>query len=305
MTPAPPKKPRRFNWHRRYHSGDWCDLAPKWRVVASRANVRLVEVLAVKNYLDDRAGIERKRGSVGAFDIHECAVGLDLPPETVASIVRVLVDLDWLTRNHVIQDWLVRQPPEKEDETAAQRQRNKRARDEARTRAAIGIASEDDLELLAKPEREALARLAALSRVTASQPAEPPAEVIAAFAPVKPYDDTQAARDLAEAENARLARRWLLGDGTSLVNYGPASKIVADNFGCNRMSADGVVRRWLTELANDAAKLASIISGAEEQALNGEAFRSVVEQRIAEAIRLQVLGSPLPFPPQALKGRAS
>lgn len=286
---ARPKKPKRYGWHRRYNDDD---LNPKWRLVSTRAGARLTDVLCIKGHLQDCAAKTRKAGRIDSFDIHVCAAGLDIEPETVANVVRVLVDMQWLSREHVIVSWLDDQP-ELEDPTAADRQRLKRRRAEARTRAGIGMASEDDLELLSKPEREALARLAAASRVTAPQPPQP--ETTRAFIPIRAKEESHAALEIAAEETQRLARAWLLGDGTTLSSYGPASKIVAENFRQTRMSADGMVRNWLKELAGDATMLASIISGAAEQSLNGDAFRAVIEQRLESVIREQTAGPSLPF----------
>lgn len=260
--------------------------------MAAKAGAHLTVVLCVKNHLNDCAAMARKKGFVGDFDLQECAVALDTAPETVASIVRVLVDIEWLGRNQVITHWLDEQP-ELEDPTATDRQRLKRRRDEAKNRAAIGMATDEDLELLTVPERVAMAKLAALSRVTAAPPAPPPPERITPFVPIQPKENSYGAMDIAHQENKRAARAWLVGDGVSA--YGPASKIVADNFGCNRMSADGSIRGWMEELDGDVVILATLISAAEQQSLTGDAFRKVVEQRIETVIRERTAGPTLPF----------
>lgn len=302
---APPKRPKRFGWHRRFHQaqpGIITDRDGFWRVIAERAEARLTDVLCVKNYLEDCAGLTRERGYIGAFDGSVCAKDLDLDVAVVLGVVRVLIDVQWLSRDHRIGDWLDRQP-EQEDATAADRQRRKRALDEARTRIATGIGSAEDVELIGKVEADKIAALAKASRVTLAVPEPAKAAPIPPFVPVRAKEDTHAAIEIAEHETERAARRWLLGDGTALVSYGPAATIVATNFRCTKLSADAIIRDWIKVMQQNVTLLATIISGAEQQALTGEAFRNVVEQRIEEEVALRTAGPKLPFGPTLQPGR--
>jgi hypothetical protein len=81
--------------------------------------------------------------------------------------------------------------------------------------------------------------------------------------------------------------------------------IVADNFVVTRLNAELAIRHWLnSEMAGDVVTLATIISAAHQQALNGDAFRRVVEGRIAEYVREKTAGPTLPLgiPRGAIQG---
>ena len=286
---------KRYGWSRLY---DDFTGHPKWRLVAARSGVHLGYVHAIVIGIFNAASKERGRGFIGSLDFDVLSVATDIPAENVAAVYRALCDIGWITADH-ITDWLDRQPPH-EDPTAAERQRNKRAKDTARRAMAAGQASPDQVELLSVAEREALARLAQASRVTSAPPA-PAFEVVAAFIPIAEND----LHPLARHENDRNARVWLLGkqDSDVIVSYGPASKIVADNFGCNRLNADAMIRRWLADpMAGDAVRLATILSQACEQSLINDGFRRVVESRIAEYARERMSGPPLPLGVAAIRG---
>lgn len=278
----------RYGWYRLYE--DFCGHA-KWLLVVERAGVELCRVEAIVQRLFQAAAKARADGYIGGFDIEVCAAGAKIPVNEVSAVYRVLEDMGWL-KGGVIVDWADRNP---RDKTATQRQQNKRARDEARRAMVAGTASEEQERLLDTQEREALQKLAALSRVTNAPPAPVAPAVPAIEQPFRPVQ--------APEENERAARAWLLGDGSRGLAYGPASKIVADNFGCRRMSADTTIRLWLRDqMAGDAVTLASIISAAFDQAITGEHFRNVVEGRMAEVIRERTAGAPLPLGFGAFKG---
>jgi hypothetical protein len=303
--PQPPpfkKKPRsrldREGWYRK---GIIEDREPKWLVVAQRAGVPITVALCVKNYLQSEAAKARKEGHIGSFTAADCAAWLQVAETEVLSVIRVLVDEGWLNRDWVIVEWTADQP-EKEDHGAAERQRRKRFLDAARIRIMSGLGTDDDLALFSKREQQQLAHLASLSRVTATPAPEPAAERIELFSPIVAKEDTHPAREIARAETDRAARRWLLGDGAQLVSYGHAAAIISQNYGCNRMSADAMVRRWLTECLQEAAMLANVISGAYEQGLSGENFQGVVEQRINVLIEERTNGPQLPLRPTIQRG---
>lgn len=298
--PGPPKRPKRWDWHRTYNSED---QHPMWRVVALRSGARIPEVLTIKNYLKCGASRAKAHGYVGPFDPHECAVAFEIEPAVVVSVIRVLIEKQYLNRDHVIVGWDDDQPP-LEDPTAALRQKNKRRRDTARMRAAAGIATADDLGLLEQPERDALQRLAAMSRVTADANVLPPA-VIQPFVPIRAKEESHSALELARQENEQAAVNWLLGDGVAIAAFGTAARIVSANYGCNLINADGMIRDWRDEMQYDYFALACIISGVYEQGLVHEAFRSVVEQRIEAAIEERTAGLKLPFGPTMQRGGRS
>jgi hypothetical protein len=302
--PAGPRKPKRYGWHRRYHTDQWSErqMMPFWQLVADRSNAELCHVLCVKNWLDDCAGLAKKKGHIGEFNLHVCASGLKLKVETVTSIVRVLIDLQWLSRSHYITDWLDRQPP-MEDQTAAERQRNKRRRDEALLRVMTGAGTQEDRDLLSKPVREAAAKLEKLSRVTKGEDVDDKPTPITPFIPVEPDDDRPITVALANETNQQIARAWLLGTGETVHTYGTACKIVAEAYVCTMMTADGIIRDWHEkDMERDAFALATIINGAFEQNMTGEAFRNVVKQRIDAWKTERNASLPLPFGPQVLRG---
>lgn len=287
MPIAPPptsSSDRRYGWYRTYE--DFVGHA-KWRMVATRAGVHLSFVHTIVQSMFQAASKARAEGYLGGWHPEVCAAQTDIDAKDVSAVHRVLVDIGWLNQ-HVIVDWADRNP---RDKTATDRQRNKRMLDDARRAVASGTARPDQIEMLSVPEREALARLAQLSRVTAAAPAPPPIETVAPFV----------TRD-EPAENERAARMWLVGDGTGL-GYGPASKIVADNFGCNRLNADATIRRWLKDdMLGDVVTLATIISAAEEMSIGGDGFRNVVEQRMALVVRERTRGPALDLRMGAIKG---
>jgi hypothetical protein len=299
MAIVPPTRwgsDKRFGWYRVYEDFPG---HPKWLLVSARSGVHVAFVEAIVQRMFAAASKARAEGHIGGFDIEVCAAGANIPPEQVAAVYRVLNDIGWL-HHGVIVDWADRNP---RDKTSTDRQRNKRARDDARAAVAAGIATPEQEGLLKVEEREALARLAAMSRVTAAPPAPAPVEIIRPFVPVRPKEDTHHAHELARVENERLARAWLLGDGSRGIDYGPASKMVAENFGCRRMSADATIRTWLDQqMDGDVVALACIISQADELALGGEHFRNVIEQRMAEYARERHAGPTLPLGIASIKG---
>lgn len=287
-------KPRGY-WYREYVD-DLYD--PKWRTIARKSGAELVQVLAVVSALRNAAAKTRKHGDIGDFSFEECASGLNLTPDMVTGIARALLETNWLDQHYLVS-WTEDQP-DQQDPTAADRQRNKRAREKALRAAALGHATPDQLAILSKPQLEALARLRTLttSRVTAPTP-----EATTTFVRATPIEDTHEARAFAAVSNENEARRWLFVDDRTVLGYGPASKIVADKLGQTRMNADLTLRRWVQELAGDVVTLAEIISSAEQQALNGQGFEHVVRQRIEAVVKENTSGPSLPFGPMVVGGR--
>lgn len=294
---------RRYGWSRLYN--DFTGH-PKWRRVAVRSGVHLAFVHTIAIALFNSAAKARNRGWIGNIDFEDVAAATDIPTEQVAIVFRVLEDIGWIEQDH-IADWLERQPLD-EDPTSADRQRNKRAKDRAKRAAATGTATSDDLELLTVAEREALDRLAKSSRVT-SEPPQQDQEMIRPFVSDRAHGLNPDGVAIVRLRNDLAARHWLIGkvhDNTHGTNYGPASKIVADNFGCNRLNADGIIRRWLTDqMEQDHTSLATIISSAFEQSINNEAFRNVVESRITAFVRERTQGASLPLGMTAITGGRS
>lgn len=277
-------KDKRYGWYRKYE--DFVGH-PKWRIVAKRAGVHLAFVHCVIDALFQSASKARAKGGIGSFDFDTCEAATDIPAEQIAQVYRTLTQMGWINNGYIVH-WEDRQP---RDATAGDRQRNKRARDEAKRAFVAGHPTSEQVDMLTATERAALERLSAnLSHVT--QPAMEPKEVISRFVLPCPDDDSIEAQQV----NVRAARKWLIGEGRARPGYGIASKIIADNFGCERPTADTTIRCWISnEMAGDAATLAQLISCAQQQGLEGDAFRNVVEGGITAYVRQCTAGPALPL----------
>lgn len=286
QLPQQPPREKRYGWCRLYN--DFSDH-PKWRLVSARAGVHLAFVQAIVIKILTTAAKARPRGFLGNFDMDECAIATGVPVERVARVYRTLMQIGWIEDDH-IADWLDRQP-DSEDPTAAERQRNRRARMKARRQAQLGVPL--------KPEERDM-----LLRYAAGEPPPRPEPKDVDFVPVQPADDTPQAAESARQRNERDARVYLFGAGTT-EGYGFASRVVAENFGQKRMSADLTIRRWLTDLGGDAIALATIIASAHREALTDEAFRNVVTQNMQRLMREKAAGPALPFGVTAIKGGKS
>ncbi len=279
VRPQPPQRSKRYGWFRLYED---FPNHPKWRLIAAKSGVPLVYVKAFVMDLLCKASKARARGHLGDIDFHEIAIANDAQAEQVAGVYKTLCEIGWIEDDFIV-DWLDRQP-DHEDPTATDRQRNKRARDRAKRHKLMGTASEVD-ELI-------------LSRVTV-----PPAEEVAPVRPterIEPLKLVSGTSPEAKATNDSRARAWLFGDGVR--DTGSASLIVAHHLGQKRLSADLTVRRWYGDHGRDAVMLAEIISAADRDALNGEAFENLVHQRLEAATRLRENGPTLPLGPAAIKG---
>ena len=121
--PLRPQHLRRYGWFRLY--SDFC-IHPKWRAIAIQTGVPVAEVIAVAASILCKANIGRPRGSLAEFSVFECAAALDMDAEHVARVYAALEDRGWIDQDYVVT-WDERQP-DKEDPTAAERQRRLRAR---------------------------------------------------------------------------------------------------------------------------------------------------------------------------------
>jgi hypothetical protein len=285
-TPQPSaRKVKRYGWYRTYE--DFI-AHPKWRLVAAKADVPLTQVHSMAQALFSCASKNRKNGWIGNFDPFECAVTLDISPDAVARVYLTFEQIDWVADGYIV-DWADRNP-DQEDPTAAERQRNARARKIARRKFAAGQTLTDTETLL-------------LSRVTGFNGGEPPraTEALGVFEIVDPHGDGIEEINAAKVETARRARLYLFGNGTA-TDWGPASAVVADKMGMRRMAADTTIRRWLGEVSGDLVVLATIIDGANHDGLRGESFEAVLRQAIGRVVREKNNGGSLLFPPSPLKG---
>lgn len=121
-----------IDWFR-WHHGSVND--PKFQLVAKRSNSSVAEVIAVWASVLEAASMSERRGAVGSID-HEamdCALGLEDGQSARildAMRARALVDGE----DCQITSWEKRQPKrEREDDSAAERKRNQRARESQNT----------------------------------------------------------------------------------------------------------------------------------------------------------------------------
>jgi len=121
---------RQWSWCRRPNG--FCDM-PRWRVIAEKLNVPLPYVIAFVNRLEEFANAAElrfdPRGHVGAFDPVEFGAALGMATDEAARIYAALEQgaQAWIGDDYVVN--FHQRNPDREDETAGQRPRRKRARD--------------------------------------------------------------------------------------------------------------------------------------------------------------------------------
>jgi hypothetical protein len=126
MTGQPPRRawsPRekRYDWFRLYN--DFLGH-PKFRYVARQCAMSICEVSMIAVALLRTANRSRPRGWVRGFSLIDCGAALDIDPDKVGEVYRKLEELGWID-NDYLATWDERQP-DKEDPTAAERQRRRR-----------------------------------------------------------------------------------------------------------------------------------------------------------------------------------
>jgi hypothetical protein len=95
-------------------------------VIAIQTELPVHEIQAVAIALLCKANGARPRGSLAEFSPLECAAALDLPAEHVIRIYAAFEESGWIDQDY-LTTWDDRQP-DKEDPTAAERQRRRRAK---------------------------------------------------------------------------------------------------------------------------------------------------------------------------------
>jgi hypothetical protein len=113
-----------IEWYRVYHGTPY---DPKLAVIASRANARRCEVLAVWVCMFDRASQNENRGSLVGFDPELVSVSQDIDIETVTRIVDALRQRGMISEDESLKNWCKRQFT-KDDPTATERNRRHRER---------------------------------------------------------------------------------------------------------------------------------------------------------------------------------
>jgi hypothetical protein len=112
----------------------WCRLKneffddPLWRVVAEATGLPLFQVQAFVGRLESLANKSTPRGFVGEFRPAEFGAATGMSAEHAARIFAALEhpDVAWLDQDHVASFYA--RNPDKEDETAAERDRRRKAR---------------------------------------------------------------------------------------------------------------------------------------------------------------------------------
>jgi hypothetical protein len=116
----------------RWHHGSVTD--PKFQLVARKAGASLPDVLAVWAYLLETASASSDRGSFTAIDCEawDCLFGFPSTETRTADILKAMQARDLIGDGFIVR-WGKRQPKRErpEDDTAADRKRNQRAREAA------------------------------------------------------------------------------------------------------------------------------------------------------------------------------
>lgn len=117
-----------MDWFR-WHHGTVTD--PKFQLIARKSGASVAEVVAVWAVVLEEASMCEARGSLGQFDFEaiDCALGLaDGRAKAIHDLMadRGLIDLE----SGVVAKWNKRQP-KREDDTAAERKRQQRAREKS------------------------------------------------------------------------------------------------------------------------------------------------------------------------------
>jgi hypothetical protein len=126
MTGQPPRRAwsareKRYDWFRLYN--DFLGH-PKFRYVARQCAMSICEVSMIAVALLRTANRSRPRGWVRDFSLIDCGAALDIDPDKVGEVYRKLEELGWIDQDY-LATWDERQP-DKEDPTAAERQRRRR-----------------------------------------------------------------------------------------------------------------------------------------------------------------------------------
>lgn len=126
MTGQPPRRAwsareKRYDWFRLYN--DFLGH-PKFRYVARQCAMSICEVSMIAVALLRTANRSRPRGWVRDFSVIDCSAALDIEPDKVGEVYRKLEELGWIDQDY-LATWDERQP-DKEDPTAAERQRRRR-----------------------------------------------------------------------------------------------------------------------------------------------------------------------------------
>ena len=115
-----------IDWFR-WHHGSVTD--PKFQLVAKKAGARLGDVLAVWAFILEKASADTDRGAIGELDFETIDFLLGAEDGTTARILGAMTARGLIFESRIVA-WEKRQPKrEREDDTAAERKRQQRARE--------------------------------------------------------------------------------------------------------------------------------------------------------------------------------
>lgn len=283
MIPAKPTL-RRITWCRVHHELLHLDL---WALVADMAKVDLALVEAFVVRLEIHASASMHRGHVEDFNIAALAAKWRRGKDELARIYAALEhpDVGWIDQDQIVSFWA--RNPDLEDPTAAERQRNKRARDKA--------AKAD-----ARMARQGLSTVTRDSRdVTRDS-----VTVTTRSDQIKKKEGLgeEGSSGAADSVHTRSGESgdfdlWLMSGGC---------RIVVECLEVQAPSAQVRIARWKKTLGDDdaaARALVKIIQAAEATNLRGARFHNLISDQVTRH-RLQLEGPQLPLMPPRPKGRA-
>lgn len=311
---------RQFHWCRRPNS--FSDQ-PIWRLVASKCNMPLYQVLAFVNRLEEHANNAANhgliRGSLHLFDADEFGVALGMSAEEAARLYAALEDpkIAWIADDH-IASFCDRNPDREEDiDDARRRKRRQRSRErvlkqlaklardgrvDAAERLTIEVAlrgiSDEQLQFV--QDQLARAELSTGHKVTARDIVTVTPEQSRNLEKSRPAAvDNSGDRDrektsgLAEAEGGEAgealeqATSWLDSQGVALlVNALTIRTQVATTY----------IERWRRDVQDDHA-LAAIMRGAEARGLQGARLHVTIADGVQRFLRERANGPVLAMGP--------
>lgn len=261
---------RKFAWCR-LHNG-FIDMA-LWRVVAAELAMPLYQIQAFATRLDSLANAAIPRGYVGDFCAAEFGAALGMPAEEAARIFAALEEpaVGWIGQEHVITFW--ERNPDKEDSTAAERQRKSRANAKGQ-KLSTGHAVTGGHTVTACDKRDVTHR--AEQRSTG--------DLVDNFSEGGAVGQEGASDGQGGRKSSEL---WLGQQGF---------RLVVDRLKVYPTVADMRVERWRRDLDGDTAALAGILRAAEAARVIGSQFLRLVEDEIRRH-REAAKGPRLPLPP--------
>jgi hypothetical protein len=252
-------------------------------VVARRTGLHITSVICIVDALCEAANKAKPRGALAEFSIVECATDLDLPEENVARVYVALEAIGWIDQDQ-IATWAERQP-QNEDPTAAQRQRNRRAR----------LKAEKETALAGYPPSR-------VTPVTQRDVTPEQSRAVSEGLFGGGLRSTEASRDVEGAHSNS-------GDsGDESRPFNPAlwlavegKRIVATRCAMYPPRAQLEIERWLKDVG-DEALLADVLHNADLLGKTGGTFMDIVRQEIGRR-RQEAKGPSLPLMPPRPRSR--